>query len=123
MRHRISTRAWLIALLAVTAMLGGCAEKSAEIPAGLMGHWVTDDPGYSDRYFEVSSDTLVIDQGERAPSFPIVRVSATTENVGTLYEIDYQADFETVNTFRIVYNESTGVVRTKTRGVEWTRSD
>jgi hypothetical protein len=48
-------------VIAVVATLAACTERSkVSIPATLQGHWVTDTPGYENRFLQLEKDFVLI---------------------------------------------------------------
>ena len=83
----------ILALLLVFAlMLGVQCQKRSSVPEKLIGVWVTTDPNYRDRPFEIKKDTVIFEQGLGFLDFdvyPIAGVKETESEGQTLYIIYY----------------------------------
>ena len=73
-------------------MFGVQCQERFTVPEELLGVWVTKDPNYSDRPFEIKKNTVVFEQGLGYLDFdvyPIAGVKKTESEGQTLYIIYY----------------------------------
>ena len=73
-------------------MFGVQCQEQFTVPEELLGIWVTKDPNYSDRPFEIKKNTVVFEQGLGYLDFdvyPIAGVKKTESEGQTLYIIYY----------------------------------
>jgi hypothetical protein len=86
----ISAKKYFLLCL-ILAFIGGCqSEKQTTVPLHLVGLWKTAAPKYSDRFFRLTTDSIVFGVGEgRTDISPIVAIKETQEQGLTLYTISY----------------------------------
>jgi hypothetical protein len=82
-----------LALFVTLALMSGahCQERDT-VPQELIGVWVTKDPNYADRPFEIKKNTVIFEQGLGYLDFdvyPIAGVKKTDLENQTLYIIYY----------------------------------
>lgn len=101
--------ALLFALLAL--MIGVQCGQMFTVPEELIGVWVTKDPNYSDRPFEIKENTVIFEQGLGYLDFdvyPIVGVKKTESEGQTLYIIYYTIPSGRKFEFSFYYSAANG---------------
>lgn len=116
----------LFTLLCMTAILGCQLGGKTEVPVSLIGVWKTDELRYSDRPFEITKDTIILEHGGRYFNFvvyPIVDVRATNMGRNTQYDIIYTLDSGLEYEFSFYfYPDNGGVIEFKNqKGFLWKR--
>ena len=82
----------LIMWVTLTVMFGVQCEKEFAVPDELIGTWVTNDPDYFDRPFEIKRNTVIFEQGLGYfdfDVFPIANVEKVDSEGRILYTIYY----------------------------------
>jgi hypothetical protein len=102
----------ILALFVTFAVVFGvqCQEWSA-VPEELIGVWVTKDPNYVDRPFEIKKNTVIFEQGLGYLDFdvyPIAGVKKTESEGQTLYIIYYTITSGKKFEFSFYYSAANG---------------
>ena len=102
-----------------------CHELSG-VPEELIGVWVTKNPLYSDRPFEIKKNTIVFEQGLGYLDFdvfPIAGVKKTEDEGQTSYTIYYTTASGKKFEFSFYYSaENGGIIRFKNQPeIKWTK--
>jgi hypothetical protein len=85
-------RTFLVLFVTFALVFAVQCQKQFAVPEELIGVWVTKDPNYSDRPFEIKKDTVIFEQGLGYLDFdvyPIAGVKKTESEGQTLYIIYY----------------------------------
>jgi len=103
----------IILLLFVTfaVMFGVQCQRMFAVPEELIGIWVTKDPNYLDRPFEIKKNTVIFEQGLGYLDFdvyPIVGVKKTEPEGKTLYIIYYTIPSGKKFEFSFYYSAANG---------------
>jgi len=102
-----------IVLLFVTSalMFGAQCQEWFTVPEELIGVWVTKDPNYVDRPFEIKKNTVIFEQGLGYLDFdvyPIAGVKKTESEGQTLYIIYYTIPSGKKFEFSFFYSAANG---------------
>ena len=82
-----------IVLIVTVAFFKFCGEDSVEIPAKLFGHWITDDPDYADRFFELSQDNVTFGIGNGGSAeYTIETIRGAIKANNIIYVITFNDD-------------------------------
>jgi len=102
----------LALLFAMLALIFGVhCGQTFTVPEELIGVWVTKDPNYSDRPFEIKENTVIFEQGLGYLDFdvyPIVGVKKTESEGQTLYIIYYTIPSGKKFEFSFYYSAANG---------------
>jgi hypothetical protein len=80
--------AMAVVVLVATAI--GCGTPSEDLPAEVLGRWVTSEPRYADRFLEIGRATVRFGTGGAASeTYPISRVTTESGPRGRLIRITY----------------------------------
>lgn len=104
-------RTIVILLVTLAAMFGVRCEQMLTVPEELVGVWVTEDPDYSDRPFEIKKNTVIFEQGLGYLDFdvyPIAEVNKTESEGQTLYIIYYTIPSGKKFEFSFYYSAANG---------------
>jgi len=114
-------------LFVTFALLSGVqCHNLSEVPEELIGVWVTKNPDYSDRPFEIKKNTVIFEQGLGYLDFdvfPIAGVKKTELEGRTLYIIYYIIATGKEFEFSFFYSAANGgEIRFKNQpGMVWTK--
>jgi hypothetical protein len=120
------------------ALLGGvlisvvaCQESGGDVevvvvPAEIQGSWVTSEPKYADRAFEILEESLIFHTGEGGwtlNKYRTISVETDVEDVeGTLYQIEYLGPEGGLFTFSVVLRPADGtIIFLNQPDIIWTR--
>ena len=101
----------LISLVTFAMTVGVQCERMFAVPEELIGVWVTKDPNYQDRPFEIKKNTVIFEQGLGYLDFdvyPIVGVKKTESEGQTLYIIYYTIPSGKKFEFSFYYSAANG---------------
>jgi hypothetical protein len=96
-----------------------CQESGGDVevvvvPAEIQGSWVTSEPKYADRAFEILEESLIFHTGEGGftlHQYRAISVDSDVEDVvGTLYEIEYLGPEGGLFTFSVVLRPADGTI-------------
>ena len=133
MKDTVSPAWWLmkwrqaVIAIAILASLSSCkaAHEPVVVPSELIGVWKTDDPEYSDRYFELTRDRITLAKGKAdKDSYPIEKLEKRPDSRGALYLLTYKNPVEdVVDTLSFEYEpRDGGAIRFKNqRNMAWKR--
>jgi hypothetical protein len=87
-RHPNLWAAMAVVLLGAAAI--GCGTPSEDLPAEVLGRWVTSEARYADRFMEISRATVRFGTGGAgSETYPISHVTIENEPRGRLIRITY----------------------------------
>jgi hypothetical protein len=67
------------------------AKKHRDIPLDLIGKWTTSAPGYQDRFFEITKETVTYGLGgDKEDAYLISNIEKSPEKINILYTISYK---------------------------------
>ena len=101
----------LILLVTLAMTFGVQCQRMFAVPEELIGVWVTKDPNYLDRPFEIKKNTLIFEQGLGYLDFdvyPILGVKKTESEGQTLYTIYYTIPSGKKFEFSFYYSPANG---------------
>jgi hypothetical protein len=101
----------LILLVTLAMTFGVQCERMFAVPEELIGVWVTKDPNYQDRPFEIKKNTVIFEQGLGYLDFdvyPILGVKKTESEGQTLYIIYYTIPSGKKFEFSFYYSAANG---------------
>ena len=101
----------LILLLTFAMTFGVQCQRIFAVPEELIGVWVTKDPNYLDRPFEIKKNTIIFEQGLGYLDFdvyPIAGVKKTESEGQTLYIIYYTIPSGKKFEFSFYYSPANG---------------
>jgi len=105
------SRTILILVVTIAVMFGVQCQQMLPVPEELIGVWVTKDPNYLDRPFEIKKNTVIFEQGLGYLDFdvyPIVGVKKTEAEGQTLYIIYYTIPSGKKFEFSFYYSAANG---------------
>ena len=116
----------LILLATLVLMFGVQCQELFTIPEELIGVWVTKDPNYFDRPFEIKKNTVIFEQGLGYLDFDVFPIEGgkKTELEGkTLYTIYYTIPSGKKFEFSFFYSAANGgIIRFKNQPeMTWTK--
>lgn len=116
----------LMLLAALVLVFGVQCQQLLTVPEELIGVWVTKDPNYFDRPFEIKKNTLIFEQGLGYLDFdvfPIEGVKKFESEGKTLYIIYYAIPSGKKFEFSFYYSaENGGIIRFKNQPeIIWTK--
>ena len=100
-------------------------KKSKDVPDHLIGKWITDAPGYEDRFIEITEKTFVYGLGgDKQDVYLISNLETDLEKNIQLFTISYENKDGLKFTRSFYYHsENGGVVQFKNQEhIEWTKS-
>ena len=105
----------LVFAFAGAVLVGACENEPEEVrvPQELRGRWVTDEPRYGDRAFEITGERLRFHQGEdQSTVHPIhsLERGVASQAGGVLYEFRYRGAGEELFRFAVRYLEDRDVL-------------
>lgn len=105
------------------SFLFACSEKTP--PSELLGVWKTSDGKYSDRYVEITRDSLIFGIGEdRTMVHAITGVSSETGDQGIRYTFDYVDQNGEQWTLSLLYgSRGRGTMALQNRDELWIREE
>jgi hypothetical protein len=120
------SRTILILLASLALMSGVQCQKEFVVPEELIGVWVTDDPNYFDRPFEITKSTVIFEQGLGYFDFhvfPIWGVKKGDSEEAPLYIIYYTSSSGRKFEFSFYYTSANGgEIRFKNQPeMKWTK--
>ena len=71
------SRAILILVVTIAVMFGVQCQQMLPVPEELIGVWVTKDPNYLDRPFEIKKNTVIFEQGLGSVSYTHLTLPTT----------------------------------------------
>jgi hypothetical protein len=104
-------RTFLILFVTFALMFAVQCQKLSGVPEELIGVWVTKNPDYSDRPFEIKKNTVIFEQGLGYLDFdvfPIAGVKKTEYEGQTLYTIYYNISSGKKFEFSFFYSAADG---------------
>ena len=116
-----------VVVVAICSVVVGCAPKPPlEIPEELIGVWITEAPGWEDRFLKLEERAIHFGiGGDQAIENPVIGVESEPSEEGhTLYRIKYLSPegFEYVKP--LFYDAERGEIRYRNRpSVVWKRAD
>jgi hypothetical protein len=114
---------WIVALVFVLLlMVKFLSDEALELPEELYGEWVTTNPKYADRFFELNRTLITIGIGENDfDSYSISKIEKTDLKKGALYTVIYHESPNSESKFSFYYDPSNeGVIRLKNpQKIEW----
>ena len=122
----IRSKTSLILLATLVLMFGVQCQELFTVPEELLGVWVTKDPNYFDRPFEIKKNTVIFEQGLGYLDFdvyPIEGVKKTESEGKTLYVIYYKIPSGKKFEFSFYYTAADGgIIRFKNQPqMKWTK--
>ena len=119
-------RTFLLLFVTFALLSGVQCHNLSEVPEELIGVWVTKNPDYSDRPFEIKKNTVIFEQGLGYLDFdvfPIAGVKKTELEGRTLYIIYYTIATGKEFEFSFFYSAANGgEIRFKNQpGMVWTK--
>ena len=118
---------WIFALVPVLIILVRFApHKALELPGKLYGEWVTTNPKYANRFFELEKRLITIGIDENDfDLYSISKIEKTDLKKGSLYTVTYRESLNSELTFSFYYDPSNGdVVRLKNqKNIEWKKQE
>lgn len=119
-------KAGLVLLATLVLMFGVQCQELLAVPEELIGVWVTKDPNYIDRSFEIKKNTVIFEQGLGYLDFdvyPIEGVTKTESEGKTLYVIYYTIPSGKKFEFSFYYSAANGgIIRFKNQPeMKWTK--
>ena len=117
-------RSLFVFIAAATTLLTQCG-RTAEVPVDFVGRWTTDKPTYTGRFFEITTESVVIGAGgSNVQTSMITGIEKRAEKYEVLYTIHYSARGVEDNLSFYYEPEQGGVIRLKNRnGIEWKRTE
>jgi hypothetical protein len=117
----------VVALFAGIAGLWGCTKSpSNALPTEIQGHWVTQSPGYQERYLQLEKDFVLIGVAQdETPSIQrVYRVETEGNGRQMTYKI-YSTGAESDFTLTIYFDPANGgEIKVKNQpGIVWKRAD
>ncbi len=113
----------MIAAIFASLLVIQCDEPDP-LPDALVGRWVTEEPKYADRFFELTKNVVVFGKGyEYLDIRRIRRVVESQTSGGALYSITYANDKGKEYRFSFYYEpKDGGVIRFKNQmQIKWTK--
>ena len=98
-------------LIMLALMFGVQCQQISTVPEELIGVWVTKDPNYLDRPFEIKKNTVIFEQGLGYLDFdvyPIAGVKKTESEGKTVYIIYYTIPSGKKFEFSFYYSAANG---------------
>ncbi len=94
------------------------------MPEEVRGVWVTDEPRYADRAFQLDADMVIFDTGESLAVHPLQAIDTTRSAEGTLLELRYRSE-GLLYAFDLFYRTDTETtIRFKNQPeITWRRTD
>lgn len=102
--------------LGALLLLGACEDRGPQevrVPEDLRGRWVTDDPDYADRAFEITDAELIFHQGDglsTTDSIHALEIGSVTKSSDVLYEFYYPRGAEDLYRFAVRYDPASRLV-------------
>ena len=107
-----SGRRPLCAALGVASLLlavSACDDETFETaPAEILGHWTTEDEGYADRAFEITTEELHLLQGGDTISSHKIDLVSLSHDDWPFYSIEYTGEGDELFTFRFYLSQAKG---------------
>jgi hypothetical protein len=119
-------KAFLIALgvllIGTVAFFLISSKDSVEIPDKLFGRWVTDDPKYADRFFELSQTNVSFGIGDgRRADYTIETIQGALEDNNVIYTITFTDDEGVEYSQSVHFSKSNDdlLIFKNQNGIEW----
>ena len=90
---------------AVFLIAAGCENNKTDMPRELIGNWVSDEPGYEERYLIVENKVITIGTGQiKADLYFIKKIDISLAGKTKELTIDCEKQGNVSFTFRVVYD-------------------
>ena len=110
------------ALFLAVVMSSACAPPNEDLPAEVLGRWVTTETRYADRFFELDANLIRMGTGGSASElYPVVHVTSEPHPRGRLFKVMYAIDDSEV-LFAFHFDAAKSSIRLLNQpGFAWTR--
>ena len=109
--------------LVFSVLAVGCTAPSEDLPVEVLGRWMTTEPRYADRFFEIQPEILRFGTGDNGSEvYSIRRVDTQPDPDGRLFSVIYLVDGEDM-LFAFHYDTATSTIRLHNQSsIEWVKA-